>query len=89
MNWQGLNRRLDGEPVHYRSSYNRGLSANMVPALAAGCIEVRLFPVVRNKIIEQGAEGVSITPEGLGKFVAAESLKWRDIIGKAGIPPIQ
>src|SRR6266849_4123714 len=46
-------------------------------------------PVVRNKIIEQGAEGVSTTPEGLGKFVAAESLKWRDIIRKAGIPPIQ
>src|SRR5262249_32153947 len=46
-------------------------------------------PVVRNKIIEQGAEGVSTTPEELGRFVASESVKWRDIIAKAGIPQIQ
>jgi tripartite-type tricarboxylate transporter receptor subunit TctC len=46
-------------------------------------------PLVSNKIIEQGAEGVSTTPEGLGKFIASESVKWRDIITKAGIPPIQ
>jgi tripartite-type tricarboxylate transporter receptor subunit TctC len=41
------------------------------------------------KIIEQGAEGVSTTPEELAKFIASESAKWRDIIVKAGIPPIQ
>jgi tripartite-type tricarboxylate transporter receptor subunit TctC len=46
-------------------------------------------PSVTAKIIEQGAEGVSTTPEGLGKFIASESAKWRDIIVKAGIPPIQ
>ena len=46
-------------------------------------------PLVRSKIIEQGAEGVSTTPEGLAKFIASESVKWRDIIVKAGIPPIQ
>ena len=46
-------------------------------------------PSVTAKIIEQGAEGVSTTPEELAKFIAAESIKWRDIIVKAGIPPIQ
>jgi tripartite-type tricarboxylate transporter receptor subunit TctC len=46
-------------------------------------------PSVTAKIIEQGAEGVSTTPEELAKFIAAESAKWRDIIVKAGIPPIQ
>jgi tripartite-type tricarboxylate transporter receptor subunit TctC len=46
-------------------------------------------PSVTAKIIEQGAEGVSTTPEELAKFVASESAKWRDIIVKAGIPPIQ
>ena len=46
-------------------------------------------PVVRKKIIEQGAEGESTTPEGLAKFVASESAKWRNIIQKAGIPQIQ
>src|SRR5712691_9109173 len=44
---------------------------------------------VRSKIVEQGAEGVSTTPEELRTFVASESAKWRAIITKAGIPPIQ
>src|SRR5438445_4465268 len=44
---------------------------------------------VTAKIIEPGAQGVSTTPEELAKFIAAESAKWRDIIVKAGIPPIQ
>ena len=46
-------------------------------------------PQVMSKIIEQGAEGVSTTPEELAKFIASESAKWRNIIVKAGIPPIQ
>jgi len=46
-------------------------------------------PAVRSKFVEQGAEGVSTTPEELRTFVASESAKWRDIIKKAGIPPIQ
>ncbi len=46
-------------------------------------------PQVQSKIIEQGAEGVSTTPEELARFIASESVKWRDIIVKASIPPIQ
>src|SRR5207253_3391531 len=46
-------------------------------------------PQVAHKIVEQGAEGTSTTPEGLAKFIASESVKWRNIINKAGIPPIQ
>ncbi|MFL6797513.1 MAG: Bug family tripartite tricarboxylate transporter substrate binding protein [Xanthobacteraceae bacterium] len=46
-------------------------------------------PGARNAIIEQGAEGVSTSPEELRTFIAAESAKWRSIITKAGIPPIQ
>jgi tripartite-type tricarboxylate transporter receptor subunit TctC len=46
-------------------------------------------PQVAAKIVEQGAEGTSTTPEGLAKFIASESVKWRNIIVKAGIPPIQ
>ena len=44
---------------------------------------------IARTIVEQGAEGVSTTPEGLAKFIASESKKWREIIVKAGIPPIQ
>jgi tripartite-type tricarboxylate transporter receptor subunit TctC len=46
-------------------------------------------PQVAHKIVEQGAEGTSTTPDGLGKFITSEAAKWREIIVKAGIPPIQ
>jgi len=46
-------------------------------------------PSVRNKFIEQGTEPVAGTPEELSKFIVSETVKWRDIITKAGIPPIQ
>jgi tripartite-type tricarboxylate transporter receptor subunit TctC len=46
-------------------------------------------PALREKYTEQGAEAVVFTPDGVGKFIAAEIIKWRDIIGKAGIQPIQ
>jgi tripartite-type tricarboxylate transporter receptor subunit TctC len=46
-------------------------------------------PTVRERFTEQGAEPVIFTPEELAKFIASEIVKWRDIITKAGIPPIQ
>jgi tripartite-type tricarboxylate transporter receptor subunit TctC len=46
-------------------------------------------PALREKYTEQGAEAVVFTPDGVGKFIAAEIVKWRDIITKAGIEPIQ
>jgi tripartite-type tricarboxylate transporter receptor subunit TctC len=46
-------------------------------------------PAVRERYTEQGAEPVIFTPEEVGKFIASETAKWRDIITKAGIPQIQ
>jgi tripartite-type tricarboxylate transporter receptor subunit TctC len=46
-------------------------------------------PALRDKFTEQGAEAVVFTPDALGKFIASEVIKWRDIITKAGIQPIQ
>jgi len=46
-------------------------------------------PALREKFTEQGAEPVVMSPEALAKFMSAEALKWRDIITKAGIQPIQ
>jgi tripartite-type tricarboxylate transporter receptor subunit TctC len=46
-------------------------------------------PGLREKYTEQGAEVVVFTSDGLGKFISAEIVKWRDIITKAGIQPIQ
>jgi tripartite-type tricarboxylate transporter receptor subunit TctC len=46
-------------------------------------------PAVRQRFLQQGAEPGSPTPEETAKFFAAETVKWRDIIHKAGIPQIQ
>jgi tripartite-type tricarboxylate transporter receptor subunit TctC len=45
--------------------------------------------MVQQKFTEQGAEAVILTPEEVGKFISSETVKWRDIITKAGIPQIQ
>ena len=45
-------------------------------------------PTVKARLTEQGAEPVSPGPEELEKFMASETVKWRDIINKAGIPPM-
>ena len=44
---------------------------------------------VRDRFVEQGGEAVGGTPEEFAKFISSETVKWRDIITKAGIPPIQ
>jgi tripartite-type tricarboxylate transporter receptor subunit TctC len=44
---------------------------------------------VRDRFVEQGSEAIGSTPEGLAQHISSEAAKWRDIITKAGIPPIQ
>jgi tripartite-type tricarboxylate transporter receptor subunit TctC len=46
-------------------------------------------PAVRDRFVEQGGEAIGSTPEELAKFAASETVKWRDIITKGGIQPIQ
>ena len=46
-------------------------------------------PTVRERFTEQGAESAIFTPEELGKYMADETVKWRDIITKAGIAQLQ
>lgn len=44
-------------------------------------------PAVREKLLQQGAEGVGSTSEHLDKVVTAEIAKWGEIIAKANIKP--
>ncbi len=44
-------------------------------------------PGIREKLLAQGAEGISSTPEHLDKVVKEEIVKWGDIIRKANIKP--
>jgi tripartite-type tricarboxylate transporter receptor subunit TctC len=42
-------------------------------------------PEVKAKLLEQGAVGVSSTPEQLGKIVKKEIAEWRDVVKRANI----
>src|SRR6266851_1201765 len=46
-------------------------------------------PSVRARITEQGAETLVLYPQEVAAFLSSEVAKWRDIIHKAGIEPIQ
>jgi tripartite-type tricarboxylate transporter receptor subunit TctC len=45
-------------------------------------------PTVRQRFVDQGAEPVAPGPEETRKFIAAETVKLRDIIKRAGIQPM-
>jgi tripartite-type tricarboxylate transporter receptor subunit TctC len=45
-------------------------------------------PTVKARFIELGAEPVSPGPGALAKFITSETVKWGEIINKAGIPPM-
>jgi tripartite-type tricarboxylate transporter receptor subunit TctC len=55
--------------------------ARMNKAIAAVVDE----PAIRAKLLEQGAEGVSSTPERLGKMVSHEIAQWRTVVKHAKI----
>jgi len=40
---------------------------------------------VKAKLLEQGADGVSTTPEMLGNMVRREIAEWRTVVKRAGI----
>jgi tripartite-type tricarboxylate transporter receptor subunit TctC len=42
-------------------------------------------PAVRSRFTEFGAEPLDSTPEELGRFIASEVVKWREIIARGGI----
>ena len=42
-------------------------------------------PAIRTRFAEMGAEPLASSPEELGRHIAAEIAKWREIINKAGI----
>jgi tripartite-type tricarboxylate transporter receptor subunit TctC len=42
-------------------------------------------PAVRGRFAEFGAEPLDSTPEELGRFIASEVVKWREIITRGGI----
>jgi tripartite-type tricarboxylate transporter receptor subunit TctC len=67
----------------------RATPAPIVARLNAELNAALSDPSVRERFTEQGAQGVIMTPDQLGKFISSETTKWSEIITKAGIPQIQ
>ena len=65
-----------------------GTPKAIVDKLYKALAEAVKDPSVKDRFLEQGAEPVSPGPEALENFIASETVKWRDIINKAGIPPM-
>jgi tripartite-type tricarboxylate transporter receptor subunit TctC len=55
--------------------------ARMNKAIATAVAE----PAIRAKLLEQGAEGVSTTPQRLGEMVSREIAQWRTVVKHAKI----
>jgi len=45
------------------------------------------MPDVRSKFLELGAEPVGDSQAELGRFLANETTRWRDVIQKANVQP--
>jgi tripartite-type tricarboxylate transporter receptor subunit TctC len=67
----------------------KGTPEPMIAKLSQDTSAALSDPVLREKFTEQGAEAVILPPAQLSKYISAEIVKWRNIITKAGIQPIQ
>jgi tripartite-type tricarboxylate transporter receptor subunit TctC len=46
-------------------------------------------PAVRARFLDIGAEPIAMLPDDSSRFLSGEIAKWRDVVIKAGIPPIE
>jgi tripartite-type tricarboxylate transporter receptor subunit TctC len=63
----------------------RGTPRSVIDRLHREIAGAMADPAVRTRFAEFGAEPLASTPEELGRHIAVEIAKWRDIITKAGI----
>jgi len=65
-----------------------GTPKSIIDKIYKALAEAVKDPTVKARFIELGAEPVSPGPEELAKFIASETVKWREIIKTAGIEPM-
>jgi tripartite-type tricarboxylate transporter receptor subunit TctC len=63
----------------------RGTPRPIVDKLNGEIVAAMSDPTVRTRFAEFGAEPVTNSPDELGRYIASEVTKWREIIAKAGI----
>ena len=65
-----------------------GTPTPIIDKLYKALAQAVMDPTVKEHFIELGAEPVAQGPEALAKFITSETVKWGEIINKAGVPPM-
>ena len=65
----------------------RGLPQEVVQKVNAAVAAVLADPVVRQRLIDEGAEIRPMSPMDFGAFMRAENLRWVKVVKDAGIQP--
>ena len=65
----------------------KGLPADVVQKINAAVAAVLADPIVRQRLVDDGAEVATMTPAELGSFMKAENVRWVKVVKDAGIKP--
>jgi tripartite-type tricarboxylate transporter receptor subunit TctC len=65
----------------------KGLPADVVQKVNAAVAAVLADPVVRQRLVEDGAEVQTMSPSELGAFMRSENARWVKVVRDAGIQP--
>ena len=65
----------------------KGVPAEVVQKINAAVAAVLADPVVRQRLVDDGAEVQSMTPSELGAFMRTENVRWVKVVRDAGIQP--
>ena len=65
----------------------KGLPAEVVQKINAAVAAVLADPVVRQRLIDEGAEINAMSPAHFGTFMGAENVRWVKVVKDAGITP--
>jgi tripartite-type tricarboxylate transporter receptor subunit TctC len=65
----------------------KGVPAEVVHKINDAVAAVLADPVVRQRLIDDGAEVQTMTPSELGAFMRAENVRWVKVVRDAGIQP--
>ena len=65
----------------------KGVPAEVVQKVNAAVAAILNDPVVRQRLIDDGAEVSTMTPAELGTFMKAENVRWVKVVKDAGVKP--
>jgi tripartite-type tricarboxylate transporter receptor subunit TctC len=65
----------------------KGVPAEVVQKINAAVAAVLADPVVRQRLVDDGAEVATMSPTELGAFMRAENVRWVKVVKDAGVRP--